>query len=157
MSLAKTVFQSPVHIFAFGFGSGLAPFAPGTFGTLAAIPLYWMLSLFPVWFYLSLVIIAALAGIWICGESAKKLGVHDHAGIVWDEFVGFWITMLAAPSGLIWVIMGFIIFRVFDIWKPWPIYIADDKVHGGLGIMLDDIVAGIYALIVMQFLAFFWG
>lgn len=157
MSLAKTVFQSPVHIFAFGFGSGLAPFAPGTFGTLAAIPLYWMLSLFPVWFYLSLVIIAALAGIWICGESAKRLGVHDHAGIVWDEFVGFWITMLAAPSGLIWVIMGFIIFRVFDIWKPWPIYIADDKVHGGLGIMLDDIVAGIYALIVMQFLAFFWG
>lgn len=154
MSLTKTVFQSPVHIVAFGFGSGLAPFAPGTFGTLAAIPLYWILSLFPLWFYLVVVLIAAIAGIWICGESAKRLGVHDHGGIVWDEFVGFWITMIAAPSGLIWLLVGFVLFRVFDIWKPWPIYMADDKIHGGLGIMLDDVIAGIYAFGVMQVLAF---
>lgn len=154
MSLAKTVFQSPIHITAFGFGSGLAPFAPGTFGTLAAIPFYLILSLFPLWFYFAVIVIAALVGIWVCGESAKKLGVHDHSGIVWDEFVGFWITMFAAPSGLIWVLVGFVLFRIFDIWKPWPIYIVDDKVQGGLGIMLDDIIAGIYALIIMQILAF---
>lgn len=155
MSLAKTVFQSPIHIAAFGFGSGLAPIAPGTFGTLAAIPFYWVLSLFPLWFYLAVILVATVVGIWICGESAKRLGVHDHGGIVWDEFVGFWITMIAAPSGLIWVLLGFIIFRIFDIWKPWPIYIIDDKVQGGLGIMLDDVLAGVYSLIVMQVLAFF--
>lgn len=157
MSLAKTVFQSPIHIVAFGFGSGLAPFAPGTFGTLAAIPLYWILSLFPLGFYLAALLIASIVGIWVCGESAKKLGVHDHGSIVWDEFVGFWITMLAAPSGLIWILLGFIIFRIFDIWKPWPIYIVDDKVSGGLGIMLDDILAGVYSLMVMQVLAFALG
>lgn len=157
MSLAKTVFQSPVHLVAFGFGSGLAPFAPGTFGTLAAIPFYWILSLFPVWFYLVLVLVAAIAGIWVCGESAKRLGVHDHSGIVWDEFVGFWITMIAAPSGLIWLVAGFVIFRIFDIWKPWPIYIVDDKVKGGFGIMLDDMIAGAYAFIFMQILALFFG
>ena len=155
MSLAKTVFQSPIHMTAFGFGSGLAPFAPGTFGTLAAIPLYLILSLFPLWLYFVVIVIAAVVGIWICGESAKKLGVHDHEGIVWDEFVGFWITMFAAPSGLIWLIAGFVIFRVFDIWKPWPIYIVDDKIQDGFGIMLDDLMAGVYALIVMQILAFF--
>ena len=155
MSLAKTVFQSPIHITAFGFGSGLAPIAPGTFGTLAAIPFYWVLSLFPLWFYLVVILVTTVVGIWVCGESAKRLGVHDHGGIVWDEFVGFWITMIAAPSGLIWVLLGFIIFRIFDIWKPWPIYIIDDKVQGGLGIMLDDVLAGVYSLIVMQVLALF--
>lgn len=155
MSLAKIVFQSPIHMTAFGFGSGLAPFAPGTFGTLAAIPFYLLLSLFPLWFYFAVLVIAAVAGIWVCGESAKKLGVHDHEGIVWDEFVGFWITMFAAPSGLLWIVAGFVIFRIFDIWKPWPIYVADHKIHGGLGIMLDDVLAGIYSLMVMQVLAFF--
>lgn len=154
MNLAKTVFQSPIHITAFGFGSGLAPFAPGTFGTLAAIPFYLILSLFPLWFYFAVIVIATLIGIWVCGESAKKLGVHDHSGIVWDEFVGFWITMFAAPSGLVWILVGFVLFRIFDIWKPWPIYIVDDKVQGGLGIMLDDIIAGVYAFIIMQILAF---
>lgn len=157
MSLAKTIFESPVHIFAFGFGSGLAPFAPGTFGTLAAIPLYWMLSFLPLWLY-SLVLLAAIIfGIWVCGESAKRLGVPDHGGIVWDEFVGFWITMLAAPSGLVWILVGFVLFRIFDIWKPWPIYIVDDKVKGGLGIMLDDMIAGAYAFMIMQILALFFG
>ncbi|TXH68603.1 MAG: phosphatidylglycerophosphatase A [Thiothrix sp.] len=155
MSLAKTVFRSPIHLLAFGFGSGLSPVAPGTVGTLAAIPLYLILSLFPSWFYLLMVFFAFIVGIWICGESAKQLGEHDYGGIVWDEFVGFWITMIAAPSGLLWVIAGFIIFRIFDIWKPWPIYVADHKIHGGLGIMLDDVLAGIYSLMVMQVLAFF--
>lgn len=157
MSLAKTVFQSPVHIFAFGFGSGLAPFAPGTFGTLAAIPIYWLLSFLPLWLYALVLLAAIIFGIWVCGESAKRLGVPDHGGIVWDEFVGFWITMLAAPSGLGWILVGFVLFRIFDIWKPWPIYIVDDKVKGGFGIMLDDMIAGAYAFMIMQILALFFG
>ena len=79
--------------------------------------------------------------------------MHDHGGIVWDEFCGFWLTMIAAPAGWLWIAVGFVLFRIFDIWKPWPICVADKKVHGGLGIMLDDLIAGVYALIMMQGLA----
>ena len=153
-NLAKTVFQTPVHLIAFGFGSGLSPIAPGTAGTLAAIPVYWILSLFPLWLYAIFVALAFAVGVWACGESSKRLGVHDHGGIVWDEFVGFWITMFAAPAGLIWLVIGFLLFRLFDIWKPWPIYEIDAKVSGGLGIMLDDVLAGVYALLALQVLAF---
>jgi phosphatidylglycerophosphatase A len=153
MTPTKDILKSPVHLLAFGFGSGLSPVAPGTMGTLVAIPIYWLLSFFPTWFYLLAVALALIAGIWICGQSAKQLGVHDHGGIVWDEIVGYLITMIAAPSGLLWIVLGFALFRLFDIWKPWPIYILDHKVSGGFGIMIDDVVAGIYALIVMQILA----
>lgn len=156
MSLRQTVLKSPVHLIAFGFGSGLSPIAPGTVGTLAAIPIYWLLlSWLPLGLYLAILVVAFLAGIWICGESSKQLGTHDHSGIVWDEFVGFWITMIAAPAGLGWMLLGFALFRLFDIWKPWPIYIVDAKLHGGLGIMLDDVIAGLYALGVLQVIAWF--
>lgn len=154
MALSKTVFSSPVHFVAFGFGSGLAPKAPGTVGTLAAIPLYWLLSLTPWWFYIDVVIFAAIIGVWVCGVSAKRLGVHDHSGIVWDEFVGFWLTMFLAPSGLIWIVLGFALFRLFDIWKPWPVNWADETLVGGFGIMLDDIIAGLYAFLCLQLLAY---
>ncbi|MEZ5447635.1 MAG: phosphatidylglycerophosphatase A [Thiolinea sp.] len=151
--LARTVFSSPVHFLAFGLGSGLSPKAPGTVGTLAAIPFYlWMASL-GTGVYLLILVLAIVAGIWLCGESARRLGVHDHGGIVWDEFAGFWLTMLAAPSGIISVVVGFVLFRIFDIWKPWPIRWADRQVQGGLGIMLDDLLAGIYAGLLLQGLA----
>ena len=143
---------NPIHFLAFGFGSGLAPFAPGTFGTLAAIPLYLALTLLSLPVYLLVVAVVCVVGIWICGKSSEKLGVHDHGGIVWDEFAGFFVTMIAAPSGWLWVVIGFVLFRLFDIWKPWPISILDKKVDGGLGIMIDDIVAGIYALVCLQFI-----
>ncbi|MDQ5767269.1 phosphatidylglycerophosphatase A family protein [Thiothrix subterranea] len=149
----KTVFSSPVHFLAFGFGSGLSPFAPGTAGTLAAIPLYLLLVQLPLWGYVAVLLAMSLVGIWICGESSRRLGVHDHGGIVWDEFAGFLLTMLAAPTGWVWIVVGFFLFRLFDIWKPWPIRLVDRDVPGGFGIMFDDILAGIYAWIALQVLA----
>lgn len=137
--------RQPVHALALGFGSGLAPKAPGTFGTLAALPLYWLLSGLPLAAYIAVVVVAAVVGVWICDRSAKDLGVHDHPAIVWDEFVGFWITMIAAPVSWVSVILGFALFRLFDVLKPWPISWLDKHVSGGLGIMVDDILAGVIA------------
>ena len=153
-TLNRTVLTSPVHFLAFGFGSGLSPKAPGTMGTLAAIPLYLLLMNLPLTGYLLAVLLISVAGVWICGESSRRLGVHDHGGIVWDEFAGFLLTMTAAPQGWQWIVLGFALFRLFDIWKPWPVRVADRQLHGGLGIMLDDILAGIYAWLVLQAVAY---
>lgn len=154
-NLNRTVMSNPVHFLAFGFGSGLAPFAPGTFGTLMAIPLYLLMMQLSLPFYLLLVAVVCISGVWICDKSSNLLGVHDHSGIVWDEFAGFFITMIAAPAGWIWILIGFALFRLFDIWKPWPISILDKKVGGGFGIMIDDILAGVYALICLQLIHYF--
>ncbi len=148
--LNRKVMTNPVHFLAFGFGSGLAPFAPGTFGTLAAIPLYLLMQPLSLPVYLLITAMVCVVGVWICDKSSNMLGVHDHSGIVWDEFAGYFITMIAAPAGWIWIIIGFALFRLFDIWKPWPISILDKQVGGGFGIMVDDILAGIFALISLQ-------
>jgi len=153
-NLNRKVMTNPVHFLAFGFGSGLAPVAPGTFGTLMAIPLYLLMSQLSLIPYIVLVALVCFLGIWICDKSSELLGVHDHGGIVWDEFAGFFITMIAAPKGWLWILIGFALFRLFDIWKPWPISLLDKKVEGGLGIMVDDIVAGIYALICLQIILY---
>jgi phosphatidylglycerophosphatase A len=145
-----SIWRNPIHFLAFGLGSGAAPKAPGTFGTLAAIPLWLLFSDLPILSYIAVIVVASLVGIWLCGQTSKDLGVHDHGGIVWDEFVGLWITYIALPEGWLWVLFGFLLFRLFDIWKPWPIGWADRKVNGGLGIMLDDILAGCMALGVLQ-------
>lgn len=155
--LARTVMRNPIHILAFGFGSGLAPFAPGTFGTVAAVLLYLMFQSLDVLTYCLLTAVICVVGVWICGRSSEMLGVHDHSGIVWDEFAGYFITMIAAPAGWVWIIVGFALFRLFDILKPWPIKWADQKVHGGLGIMLDDILAGFISLAILQVLAYFFA
>jgi phosphatidylglycerophosphatase A len=141
----QSLLHNPVQFLAFGFGSGLAPRAPGTFGTLAAIPLYLLLVQGPWLFFAAFVLVATLAGIYWCDRAARELGVHDHPGIVWDEIAGFLITMLLAPPGWPWLLAGFVLFRLLDIWKPWPIRLADRKVGGGFGIMLDDVLAGIGA------------
>ena len=154
-NLRQRVLHSPVLLLAFGFGSGLAPKAPGTIGTLAAIPLYLLLAKLPLIGYAIVVLLSFMVGCWLCGEAAKQLGVHDFGGIVWDEFVGYWITMFAAPAGWLWIALGFVLFRLFDIWKPWPIRTADKQVQGGLGIMLDDVLAGLYAWLCLQALAYF--
>ena len=146
---ARQVFSDPVLWLAFGFGSGLAPRAPGTAGTLMAIPLFLLLDLLPLAGYLLATVVITLAGIWICGRASQILGVHDHPGIVWDEFAGYLITMVMAPEGWAGILSGFVLFRLFDIWKPWPIGWADRKVHGGLGIMLDDALAGLMAVAVL--------
>ena len=144
---------NPIHLLAFGFGSGAAPKAPGTWGTLAAVLIYWPLTQLSSDHYLLMLLVTSLMGIYICGQTAKDLGVHDHGSIVWDEFVGFWITMFAAPVGWVWVVVGFILFRFFDIIKPWPISWIDKKITGGFGIMLDDVIAGVMAAAVLQGIA----
>jgi phosphatidylglycerophosphatase A len=151
----NTVFGHPIHFLAFGFGSGLAPVAPGTFGTLVGIPFFFFMASLPLWGYLSLILAFFLFGVWLCDRSSKMLGVHDHGGIVWDEIVGYLVTMIAAPAGWEWVIVGFILFRIFDIFKPWPIAYLDRHVSGGFGIMVDDILAGVYAMLILQLLSYF--
>lgn len=150
-----SVWKKPVHFIAFGFGSGAAPWAPGTFGTLAAVPLYFIISLLPVSLYFSFLVFAFVIGCWICAKTAKDLGVHDYGGIVWDEFVGYWITMLALPVSWTWALAGFVLFRVFDIVKPWPIRWIDKRIGGGFGIMLDDVLAAVYAGAILH-LVNFW-
>lgn len=150
----KQLLANPNHLFAFGFGSGLAKKAPGTFGTLAAIPFFLLLQNLSWPLYLSWLVVTFALGVLWCDRSSKAMGVHDHGGIVWDEFVGFWITMFMAPAGWLWIVIGFVLFRFFDILKPWPINWLDKKVHGGFGIMIDDVLAGIYALLVLQLIAF---
>jgi phosphatidylglycerophosphatase A len=150
--LSKKVFQFPAYFIAFGFGSGLAPKAPGTWGTLAAIPLYVLLTHYGWVVYLSVTLMSFILGVFVCEKVSSDLGTHDFGGIVWDEIVGFWITMFLVPVSLTWIVVGFVLFRVFDIWKPWPIGWVDKQVGGGLGIMLDDVVAGLAAWVFLQLL-----
>ncbi len=151
---AKLVFTNPVNFLAFGFGSGLVPKAPGTFGTLACVPFYLLLSDLEIIPYIIVCGFVSVIGIYICGYAAKALKIHDHPGIVWDEFAGFLITMIGASFSWSNIFIGFVLFRIFDILKPWPISWLDKKVSGGLGIMLDDIVAGLFALVCLQTLLY---
>ena len=148
--ITPTPFRSPIQFLAFGFGSGLSPKAPGTAGTVAAIPIYWFIADWPLLEYSAFILVTAVLGIWICGAASRQLKVHDHGGIVWDEFVGYWITMWAVPVDWVWILAGFVVFRVFDIAKPWPISVLDKKVGGGFGIMIDDILAGVFACITLH-------
>lgn len=142
--------RDPGHCLAIGFGTGCASKAPGTFGTLVGIPLFFLLQPLSVFIYCLVTLILFVIGIWLCHRAARDLGVHDHSGIVWDEVVGYLITMIAVPPDWLWVLIGFVLFRIFDIFKPWPINIIDQRVSGGLGIMLDDVLAGIFALLCIQ-------
>ncbi|BCA94865.1 phosphatidylglycerophosphatase A [Legionella antarctica] len=153
VNIVNRVWQDPVYFIAFGFGSGLMPMAPGTWGTLAAIPLYFLLVGSHWGVYLTFTILAFILGVWVSDKVSNDLGIHDYKGIVWDEVVGYLLTMFLAPKGFIWMLLGFILFRIFDIWKPQPIGYVDKKVHGGLGIMLDDVLAAVPAWLIMQILA----
>ena len=138
----KIILRDPVHFLAFGFGSGLSPKAPGTMGTLVALPFVFLLLHMSLWAYLCSVLMLSAFGIYICGESARRLNSHDHPGIVWDEFAGMAITMIAVTPSWSNLLVGFVLFRCFDIFKPWPIREVDHRLSGGLGIMLDDMLAG---------------
>lgn len=138
------------HFLALGFGAGLAPKAPGTFGTLVAIPLVALVMLLPVWSYVLVLILAYALGVYLCGSTAQDVGEHDHGAIVWDEIVGYGVTMLLIPLHWWTLLLGFVLFRLFDIVKPWPISWLDKQVHGGHGIMLDDVVAGLMACLVLH-------
>jgi len=132
-----------------GFGSGKLPHAPGTYGTVVAIPIFLLMANLSLFVYIAICLALLLLGIWASQVYSEFLGVHDHGSIVWDEVVGYLITMTATPAEWHWIILGFILFRLFDIWKPWPINLLDKYVHGGVGIMMDDVLAGIYGAIVL--------
>jgi phosphatidylglycerophosphatase A len=140
----------PKHLIAFGFGAGLSPMAPGTVGTVVGVLLYLVLSMLPTLAYMAVVAGLFAAGMWAIGAVAESLGEDDPQVIVWDEIVGFLIAMIAAPAGIAWIILGFVIFRAFDIKKPWPIGAVELGVKGPLGIMLDDVIAGIYTWLVLH-------
>lgn len=143
----KTLLTHPALFLGFGLGSGLITPAPGTWGTLFGLILFIPLLLWQPDWALGLFIFSVLAGSWICGRAAQLVGVHDHGGIVWDEFAGIWLVLLLLPQQTwpYWL-AAFISFRVFDIVKPWPISWVDQKVPGGTGIMLDDLIAGLFAI-----------
>lgn len=155
-NLRQVAFGSPAGLLAFGFGSGLSPVAPGTMGTLAAIPFVFALKgLGETGFWIALILLFLL-GIQVCGSVSRKLGVHDHGGIVWDEMVGYWLTVAFVPLQWEWLLAAFLLFRFFDIVKPWPIRQLDRKVSGGLGIMIDDVLAAVFAMITMGAFQYLW-
>ncbi len=149
--------SNPWHLLATGFGSGLSPVVPGTMGSLASIPFWYLLTLLPWQLYSLAVMMSICIGVYICHRTAKDMGTHDHGSIVWDEFVGMWITLMALPTmDWQWVAAGFVIFRLFDMWKPWPIRWFDRNIHGGMGIMVDDIVAGVISAGVLYVIGHHW-
>ena len=148
--------RNPIHFIACGFGTGASPYAPGTVGTLAGVLLYLPLSQLSLIPYLIVVVVGFGIGVWLCEVTSRDFGEQDHSGIVWDEVVGYWITMTAVPFDWGWVLMGFLLFRLFDVLKPWPIRRLDQSIKGGFGVMIDDVLAGIYAWLVLMFLVKFW-
>lgn len=142
--------RRPHHWLAYGLGFGLFPWAPGTVGTLVAIPLYLLLRPLPLGWYAGALLLMFLIGVWACGKAARELHAQDPGIIVWDEMLGFLVAMTVAPRSWPWLLAGFILFRCFDILKPWPIDMLDKRVRGGLGVMLDDLVAGAMTWILLQ-------
>lgn len=151
----RVVLAHPAGWIATGFGSGLSPVAPGTAGSLAALLPWLALRDLPLPYYALAVTVAFALGVWACAWVVRRTGVADPGFAVWDEFVGLWIALapLVGMTGRwAWIGTGFILFRIFDIWKPWPVSWADRNIHGGLGVMLDDVFAGSYAAIALALL-----
>ena len=146
---ARTVMTDPVHLLAFGFGLGLAPTAPGTVGTLLGVVFAWLALDLGIIVQIGIGVAMFVAGIWICDNSSRRIGQHDPGGIVWDEIAAMYLTLLVAPTTISAWILAFVLFRFFDIVKPWPIRDLDHRMRGGLGIMLDDLVAALYAAILL--------
>lgn len=152
---AAAILKNPVHLLATGLGSGLSPKAPGTTGSLAAVLIYMaLLAHIPLLWQIAIVIIATAIGVYICGKTAADWGAHDHGSIVWDEWAAQWLVLLGLPWNSWGIVAGFLFFRLFDIWKPWPISWFDKHVHGGLGIMADDLIAGLMAIAATQALLY---
>jgi phosphatidylglycerophosphatase A len=149
--LRRKVLRDPLMLLAFGFGTGLSPKAPGTAGSLLGIPLALAALTLSLTFQLLIGVAVFLAGIWLCGEAARRAAVHDHPGIVWDEMVAMYLLLLAVPPSIGFWVAAFLLFRLFDIWKPWPIRELDHRLGGGLGIMLDDLLAALYAASLLVF------
>lgn len=151
--IPPTVWTNPLHFIAFGFGTGTIPFAPGTFGTLIAIPFYLAMQSLSAATYLAVLIFIILSSTWVCHKVTQEIGIEDHQGMCLDEVVGYLVTMFCAPIGWKWIWIGFLLFRFFDILKPWPIRFIDRRMTGGIGIILDDVLAGVMSCIVLQIFA----
>jgi phosphatidylglycerophosphatase A len=149
--------RNPVHVLAFGLGAGASPVAPGTAGTLLGLPLYAAVAGLPLPAYLAVVAVVVAVGVVLCGRTAADLGVHDHPGIVWDEIAGLLVALCGVPVGWGWAAAGFVLFRLFDILKPWPIHWVDRRIGGGVGIMADDLLAGLYAAALLHAAAWWLG
>ena len=145
-----SIWTNPIHFIACGFGIGTLPLMPGTFATLAAIPLYLWLSTLPWSFYLAIIVLMNIAGVYLCGKTNRDFGTDDHPAAVWDEIATFPLAMFLVPPTWYFILLGFLLFRLFDIWKPWPIGWVDKNVHGGFGVMLDDILAALATWIILQ-------
>jgi len=143
--LGRRVLADPVNLLAFGLGTGLSPVAPGTVGTLLGVGVAAACLPLPLAARLAVGLVLVAAGFWLCGEAARRVGVHDHPGIVFDEIAAVYWVLLAAPPAWGWWATAFVLFRFFDIAKPWPIRDLDHRLRGGAGIMLDDLAAGLYA------------
>lgn len=141
-----TLRSSPAVFVALGFGAGLSPYAPGTFGSLLGIPLVLALQLLPLGWQVAIWAGLSLVGCWVCDRAGRALGVPDHPAIVWDEVCGMAAVLLAAPTGAWWIAASFAAFRLFDIVKPWPIGLIDRGLHNGFGVMGDDLMAAAYAI-----------
>ena len=150
--LARQVLRDPVHLFAFGLGTGLSPYAPGTVGSLLGVALAWLTKDVGLLAQAGIAVSLYAGGVWLCGESARRLGIHDHGGIVWDEIVGMYLVLIVTPFALLPWLLAFALFRAFDIVKPWPIRDLDHRIKGGAGLMLDDLVAALYAALTLVFL-----
>lgn len=152
----KFLFANPVHFFALGFGSGLAPKAPGTFGTLVGLPLFWLISNLELNMQLLIISALFLIGIYFCHTTGKALGISDHGSIVWDEIVAMMLVLTFAPNHIYGWIVAFLMFRLFDIWKPFPIRQFDEKLKNGFGVMFDDLLAAIYSIASMWLIFYFY-
>src|SRR5690348_6697537 len=150
----RRLMAHPAGWIATAVGAGLSPKAPGTAGSLVALlPWWFLLRDLPLGVYVAVLIAGFGLGVWACGVCDRRLGMHDQGALVWDEVIGMWITLFAAPRQWWWMVIGFALFRLFDIWKPWPVRLADRRVRGGFGVMLDDVVAGLFALAALQLIA----
>ena len=148
--MMSEIWQFPIHALAYGFGTGLMPFAPGTFGSLIGVALFWFMAPMRAITYAGVVIVMFIAGILICGQTASDVGAIDPGSIVYDEIVGFLVAMYLLPRDWRWIAAGFVIYRIFDIWKPYPIRAMERKIPGGAGVVMDDVIAGIYGNIALR-------
>lgn len=150
---------NPIHFLAVGLGSGMFSKMPGTMGTIAAIPLWFLFAFIPNlpygdWIYWLIMFITFIFGCYLCDKTSKDTKTHDSGHIVWDEFVGMWMTLFFIPHiTVLWILAAFLLFRLFDIIKPWPIRWFDQRIHGGIGIMIDDVIAGIFSSLCVCFLS----
>ena len=148
----RSVWTNPIHFVACGFGVGTIPWMPGTFGTLVGVALYLVLSPLPIWAYVLITAVLIVIGVFICDITNRDFGTDDHPAAVWDEIATFLIVMIAVPKTWYFILIGFLLFRFFDIVKPWPIGWIDKNIHGGVGVMLDDVVAALFSWAILQFI-----